>query len=320
MLVKKFDPNSGKVLKTTRSMLFSAAEGYVRPREYGSLWWSTTTSIWNMDELIGRRIRDWRRLTGETGHSGERTQTMRVDHDSIYTGTHSVFPAPLAEWIILRYGGPPGGLILDAFAGGPPRAIVAALMGYKYIGFEIRQEQINENLESINNLGVKGSVDYKCSDGTKMFGVEPNSIDFGFTCSPYFNLEVYSDLPEDLSNMLSYDEFHEAMFACAKSYMRVLKPGAFVCLVTCPFRLGGDKDFNELIDFPGDTVYNFRMAGFMLWQKIVLSRNFASAASRSTVSWKGKKLISRHEELLVFRKPLPSDKKNKNYQRPLKNK
>src|SRR5258706_11288938 len=107
MLFKKFDPTSGKILKNERTLLFNAAEGYIRPLEYGSVWWLTTTTIWPVDELIGRRIRDWRRLMGETGHSGTRAQTMRSDHDSIYTGTFSVFPAPLAEWIILRYGGPP---------------------------------------------------------------------------------------------------------------------------------------------------------------------------------------------------------------------
>jgi len=283
--------------------MFSAASGYIRPREYGSLWWTTTTSIWNMDEIIGRRTRDWRRLLGETGHSGERSQSMRSDHDSIYTGTHSVFPVPLAEWIILRYAPPEGGLILDAFAGGPPRAIVSAFMNYKYIGYEIRQEQIDENLLIINNVGLSGSIDYKCSDGTVLAGLEPNSIDFSITCPPYYNLEKYSDLPEDLSNMGSYEEFDESMFRCAQAHFKVLKPGAFACIVVCSFRLGVKKDENELIDLPGNLIYSFRIAGFYLWQKIVLSRNFASGGSRAGTSWRGKKLISRHEELLVFRKP-----------------
>lgn len=309
MLMKKYDEKSGKVLKTTQFNLFSAADGYIRPKEYGSQWWLTTTSIWPVDELIGRRIRDWRRLFNETGHSGTRSETMRPDHDSIYTGTHSVFPAPLAEWIILRYGGPTGGTILDAFSGGPPRAIVSAFMGYKYVGYEIRQEQIDENLRAISDIGLTGSVDYRCSDGTLLTGMDPDYCDFGLTCPPYYNLETYSDMPEDLSNMGSYDEFHEAMFRCMKAYFRALKPGAFLCIVTCPFRLGGSKDENELIDFPGDTVENARMAGFMLWQKIILSRNFASGAARSTTAWAGKKLVSRHEELLVFRKPLPQIKK-----------
>jgi hypothetical protein len=303
MLFRKFDHESGKILKHNKTLLFKAADGYIRPKEGGSFWWLTTTSIWPVDELIGRRIRDWRRFLGEDGHSGTRSQSMRQDHDSIYTSTHSVFPAPLAEWIILRYGGLPGGLILDAFAGGPPRAVVSALMGYKYTGFDIRQEQIDENLKTITRLGISGSVDYICSDGCYLDGCTSNSFDFALTCSPYWNLEVYSDLPNDLSNLPSYKEFDKAMAKCAKAHFRVMKPEAFVCIVTCPFRQKTLDGVNELLDFPGDTIYNFKEAGFYLWQKIVLSRNFASAAVRSTVSWKGLKLVPRHEELLVFRKP-----------------
>src|SRR5258706_9630308 len=307
MLKKKYDEASGKILKHNQVLgfkgIFTANAGYIRPKEDGSFWWLTTTSIWPVDELIGRRIRDWRRLTGEDGHSGTRTQSMRQDHDSVYTSTHSVFPAPLAEWIILRYGGPSGGLIIDAFAGGPPRAIVAAMMGYKYVGYDIRQEQIDENIGTITRLGCESSISYHCGDGTLLLGSATNSYDFSLTCSPYWNLEVYSDLPNDLSNLPDYETFDHAMLNCAKAHYRVMKPSSFVCIVTCPFRQGGNKDENELRDFPGDTVRNFRTAGFMLWQKIVLSRNFASAAVRSTTSWKGLKLVPRHEELLVFRKP-----------------
>jgi len=311
MLVKKYDQNSNKVLKHNKTLLFSPAQGYIRPPEYGSLWWATTTSVWAVDELIGRRIRDWRRLTHEDGHSGTRNETMRQDHDSIYTGSHSVFPVPLAEWIMLRYAPREGGVVLDAFAGGPPRAIVSAFMGYSYIGYEIRQEQIDENKQIINNLGISGSITYHLGDGTQMAGMEPNSVDFAITCPPYYNLEKYSDLAEDLSNLETYEEFDQSMFHCAQAYFKALKPGSYVCLVCCPFRLGGNKDENELIDMPGDIVHTFKLAGFFLWQKIILSRNAASAAARSTTSWKGRKLISRHEELLVFRKPLPIEKKRK---------
>jgi DNA modification methylase len=279
--------------------MFSAAQGYIRPKETGSFWWLTTTSIWACDELIGRRIRDWRRLTKEDGHSGTRTKTMRTDHESIFTGTFSVFPAPLMEWIILRYGGPTGNLILDAFAGGPPRAVVSALMGYRYVGFEIRQEQIDEDLKVIANLGIQGNVDYRCSDGTILDGLSENSCDAAITCPPYYNLEQYSDLPNDLSNLPDYENFNQAMFNCAEAHFRVMKPGAFVCIVVGNFR---DKE-GELTDFRGDCVSNFREAGFVFQQDVVLSKNFASAAIRAPTAWKGKKLVSRHEYLLVFRKP-----------------
>src|SRR5882672_6511565 len=137
MLIRTKDKVSGKTLYTSKALLTSVQEGYIRPSE-GKEWWWTTTTIWKVDELIRRRVRDWKRMMGETGHTGTRAETMRKDHDSVYTATHSVFPAPLIEWILLRYA-PPGGHILDAFTGGPPRPVVSSIMGYKYTGFEIRQ-------------------------------------------------------------------------------------------------------------------------------------------------------------------------------------
>lgn len=322
MLFKKFDENSGKILKKEKPLLLGAGKGYVRPDEYGSLWWLSTTSIWNVDELIHRRLRDWRRLTNETGHTGTRTKAMRSDHDSMYTGTMSVFPIPLAEWIILRFGGPEGGLIVDPFSGGPPRAIVSGLMRYKYIGFDIRQEQIDENLEVIKDLNIDDEVKFICGDGCKLEGVEDKSADFICTCPPYYNLEVYSDKEDDLSNLNTYDDFLDMMFECAKSCKRVSKPDSFVCFVVAPFRLHNNYGVNEQVDFPGDTINIFREAGFFLWQSVILSRNFASAAGRSTTSWRGKKLIPRHENLLVFRTPGPECFKygpGKKYIHPNKN-
>ena len=295
MLYKTKGP-AGKVMKRTRPLLTSVKEGYARP-DPGKAWFQTTTTVWRVDEILSRRIRDWRRLLGETGHTGTRTATMRADHDSAYTGTHSVFPAPLVEWVLLRYG-PPGGRILDAFTGGPPRAVVAAIMGYNYVGFEIRQEQIDENMTTLAELRLSGSR-FIHGDGCEL-GKDAGLFDMALTCPPYWNLEQYSDLPEDLSNIKDYLGFDDRMQLCAHSHRKHMKPGAFVCIVVGPFR---DKRTSELIDFPAHTVQNFQDAGFVYWQQIVLSKNFASAAKRSTNAWAGHKLVPCHEFLQVFRTP-----------------
>ncbi len=295
MLYKTKGP-AGKTLHRTRPLLITAKEGYSRPAP-GKAWFQTTTTVWRVDELIRRRVRDWRRLLGETGHTGTRTETMRADHDSVYTGTHSVFPAPLVEWVLLRYA-PAGARILDAFAGGPPRAVVASIMGYEYVGFDIRQEQIDENKATLDELGLSGAS-YILGDGC-MLGNSAGLFDIALTCPPYFNLEKYSDLPNDLSNLESYATFDRAMRNCADAHVDHMQPGSFVCIVVGPFR---DKKTGELIDFPAHTVENFQKAGFIYWQQIVLSKNFASAAKRSTNAWRGHKLVPAHEFLLVFRTP-----------------
>lgn len=296
MLFKQFDKASGKVLKTSRPLLVTPQQAYVRPT-VGRDWWATTTTIWQVDEIIKRRVRDWRRLTGETGHSGARDQTFRKDHDSAYTGTHSVFPAPLMEMIILRYGGPIGSHILDPFAGGPPRGLVSCIMGHRYTGFEIRQEQIDENEATLLQLSLQGAVYIKgdgCCLGSDI------GFDCAITCPPYFNLEHYSDQSDDISNIGSYSEFNFVMWLCSNNLYRTLKPGAFACIIVGLFR---DKRSGELIDFPADTVVNFKEAGFIYWQHIILSKNFASAAVRASNAWLGQKLVPRHENLLIFRKP-----------------
>lgn len=295
MLFKTKDSVSGKVLKTSRPLLITPQEAYVRPSQ-GKDWFGTSTTIWNVDELIKRRVRDWRRLTGETGHSGARDETFRKDHNSVYTGTHSVFPAPLMEMIIVRYGGSAGSHILDAFAGGPPRGLVASIMGHRYTGFEIRQDQIDENEALLKKLKLKGAR-YVKSDGR--FIDCDDMFDCAITCPPYFDLEQYSEQPDDISNLGSYAEFNASMWLCSIAHFERLKPGAFACIIVGNFR---DKK-GELIDFPSDTIVNFKEAGFLFWQDIILSKNFASAAVRAGNAWKGMKLVPRHERLLVFRKP-----------------
>ena len=295
MLFKSVGP-AGKTLVRSKPLLLSAKQGYTRPPQ-GKAWFQTTTTVWRADELIRRSVRDWRRLTNETGHTGSRTGAMRESHESAYTGTVSVFPAPLVEWILLRYGGSSGGRILDAFAGGPPRGLVSSIMGYEYVGFEIRQEQIDENMAVLRDLSL-GNVNYVLGDARYLEG-DHGQFDCAVTCPPYFDLEQYSTDPADLSNAGSYAEFNAGMALCAESHVRHMKPGAFVCIVVGPFR---DKK-GELIDFPAHTVQNFKEAGFIYWQQIVLSKNFASAAKRSTNAWKGHKLVPCHEFLLVFRTP-----------------
>lgn len=288
-------------LHKSRPLLLTAREGYIRPATTGREWFATTTTTWRVDEIIRRRVRDWRRLTGETGHDGTRAETMRKDHDSIYTGTSSVFPAPLMEYIILRYGGPEGGRIFDAFAGGPVRALVSAIMGMRYVGVELRQEQIDENLAVLAALKLTEGVCYFEADA-RFISFAPDTELFGcaITCPPYWYLEKYSDRLDDLSNLKSYEEFNAGMFFSALAHYPLMKPGAFCCIIVAPFR---NKKTGELIDFPGHTVMNWQEAGFAYWQSITLCKNFASAAVRSTNAWRGKKLVPATEFLLIFRKP-----------------
>lgn len=256
----------------------------------------TSTSIWPVDELIRKASAEWREYSGEDGRTGSRAGAMR-EEETAYSGTYSLFPGPLAQWAYIRYAGPKTNVIIDPFAGGPIRGVVAAAMGYEYHGVDVRQEAIDENEEVMEEQDL--GAYYHLGDARYLQELfDENSFEFAIACPPYYNLEVYSDLPGDLSNRKSYEDFLHDMFLAWRSLWSVMKDGAFVCAVIGNFRQGGD----ELFDFRGHTVAAMEDVGFTFWQDIVLSRSMGSAAVRAATSWKGKKLVPRHEYLLVFKK------------------
>lgn len=290
MLIPKTLPD-GRVRHRLKTLLVNPREGYVRPQ----MDFKTSTSIWNVDEFIKRRVQEWRRLTQEDGHSGERNILRK---DSVFTGTYSVFPIPLMEYIIIRYGGKAGGKVLDAFAGGPPRGICSSMMGMEYHGVDVRQEQIDENLAVIGGLGLD-NIHYHLDDA-RTINIDQGDFDVAITCPPYYDLEIYSDDPNDVSNFPTYASFNAAMWMCAEAHRPLMKPGSFVCIIIGNFR---DKKTGEMVDFRADTVANFKEAGFIFWDEVILSRNFGSAAKRAKNAWQGLKLVRRHEFLLIFRTP-----------------
>ncbi len=288
-----------KKLQRTKHTLTKPKDGYVRPK----IDFKTTTTVWRVDELIKRRVRDWMRLLGEDGYSGIRESVARKDL-TIYTGTYSVFPVPLVEWVLVRYAGKPGSMILDAFAGGPPRGIVAGMMGYNYHGYDISEKQIEHNERIVESFELT-TIKYHLENAINVNKTK-RMYDFAFTGPPYWNVEVYSDDPDDFSTFKTYEEFDDGMYAVAEAHYPVMKPNSFVCLTAANFR---DKKTGGLIDFRGDTVRNYQDAGFLFHQDVILSKNFGSAAKRSTNAWKGKKLVPTHEHLLVFQKPGEKKKK-----------
>jgi hypothetical protein len=63
----------------------------------------------------------------------------------------SVFDPVLTE-IAYRWWSPPGGLVLDPFAGGSVRGIVAAKLGRRYVGVELSRQQVEANREQAREI------------------------------------------------------------------------------------------------------------------------------------------------------------------------
>jgi DNA modification methylase len=63
----------------------------------------------------------------------------------------SIFDPVLCE-LMYRWFCPPGGLVLDPFAGGSVRGIVASKLGRQYVGIELREEQVEANREQAERI------------------------------------------------------------------------------------------------------------------------------------------------------------------------
>lgn len=211
----------------------------------------------------------------------------------------SIFDPSLTE-VLYHWFCEKGGLILDPFAGGSVRGIVANYLSYKYTGLELRQEQVDSNREqALDILPLENQPQWYCGDSDKLLdGQWEHKFDFVFSCPPYFNLEVYSNLPDDLSNM-DYNKFLIKYRSIIKKSCSLLKQGCYACFVVGEIR---NKQGNY-IGFVPDTIKAFTDIGMEYYNEAILLNSVGSAAIRAGGNMKTKKLVKVHQNVLVFKKP-----------------
>jgi DNA modification methylase len=210
----------------------------------------------------------------------------------------SIFDPALCE-VLYNWFCPDNGTILDPFAGGSVRGIVANYLGYKYTGIDIREEQINSNKEqALSILSADNQPNYYIGDSNQVLDeLTENRYDIVFSCPPYADLEVYSDLKEDISTM-NYQDFMIAYKSIIKKSCRLLKKDSYACFVVGEVR---DKKGNY-IGFVPDTINAFREAGLSFYNEAILLNAVGTACMRVNGNMKNKKLVKIHQNILVFKK------------------
>ena len=211
----------------------------------------------------------------------------------------SIFDPVLCE-LMYRWFCPDGGSILDPFAGGSVRGIVANYLGYHYSGIDIRQEQIESNREqALDILGVENLPQWYVGDSNIV--LEQNwqkQFDLIFTCPPYANLEVYSDMQGDISNM-DYDDFIFTFESIMRKACKLLKVGGMAIVVVGEVR----NKKGEYYGFVADTVKLMqRCRGMTFYNDAILATSLASAALRAGGNMKSGKLVKVHQNVLMFKK------------------
>jgi tRNA1(Val) A37 N6-methylase TrmN6 len=210
----------------------------------------------------------------------------------------SVFDATLTE-LMYKWFCPSNSEILDPFAGGSVRGIIANYLGHKYTGVELRNEQVESNRQQgLDILDVNNQPQWLVGDSEDLISELQPKYDMIFSCPPYFNLEIYSKLPDDLSNM-NYDQFKIKYKSIIEKSCDKLKDNSFAIFVVGEVR---DKN-GYYLDFVGYTKRCFMEYGLVFYNEMILKNNIGSAAIRVPVIFeRNRKIVKVHQNVLVFKK------------------
>ena len=213
----------------------------------------------------------------------------------------SLFDPVLSE-IMCRWFTPfQGAKIFDCFAGDTQKGFVFGKCGYEFTGIELRQEQVDINNKVIKDRSLL--IRYICDDGqnvSKHF--EPESQDMLFSCPPYYDLEVYSDGPNDASNQATYADSLKILSNAYADSLKILKPDRFAVIVVGDVR---DKKTGFYYNLVDDVKRIFADNGVSLYNELILIETGASTALRAARYMESRKVAKMHQNVLVFYKGNP---------------
>ena len=220
----------------------------------------------------------------------------------------SIFDPVLCE-LSYRWYTAPGGSVLDPFAGGSVRGIVAAYTGRDYLGVDLRPEQCEANRDQWEQI----SAETPCPSDAIPAWIEGDSRDLDallpgsqhdlvFSCPPYYDLEVYSDDPADLSRAQTYPEFLDAYRTILRLSAERLRDDRFMVLVVSEIRDAQGR----YRAFVADTIRACQDAGLALYNDAVLVNMAGSLPLRVRRQFlAGRKLGRTHQNVLTFVKGSP---------------
>lgn len=253
------------------------------------------------------RKKYWKNLIGDNGETRE--GTLAGGEKNIMAATNngvSILDPVLAE-ISNRWFGIDNGKTFDCFAGDSVFGYVSDALGNTFTGIELRKEQAD-----LNNQRLKGSKSkYICDDGVNVLKHIPvNSQDLLFSCPPYYDLEVYSELENDASNQESYEDFLKIIDKAFTGAIKCLKEDRFAVIVVGDIR--DKKGF--YYGFPDDIKNIFAKNGVQIYNEMIIAESLGTLPQRVGRYMTNRKIGKCHQNVLVFYKGNTKNIKN-NYKK-----
>lgn len=265
------------------------------------------------------RLRFWQDM-GLRSSSG-RSTNMAYDNRRLekWDTTHRVNPLPdeimpvsgtsifnpvLCE-ILYKWFTVPQSRILDPFAGGFVRGAIASLLGHSYVGFDVSEKQIKTNLDDYaklqNKVNFTDNTIWVCDTSANIDKLVRDDFDMVLTCPPYYNLEVYSNNPLDISTLPTYKQFLAAYKDILVKTSSRLKQDSFFVIVVSDVR---DKKTTEYLGFVSDTIHILRdYCKLQYYNEIIMYNDTGNLAITSgNYMNKARKVGRQHQNILVFYK------------------
>lgn len=196
--------------------------------------------------------------------------------------------------------------VFDCFAGDTIFGFVSGYLGHKFTGIELRQEQVDFNNNRVSKFNL--NANYICDDGCNVAKhIKEKSQDLLFSCPPYYDLEVYSDLENDASNQESYEDFFKIIDKAFSDAIDCLKDDRFAVIVCGDVR---NKKTGAYYGFPTDIIRLFEKKGLILYNNIKMLTPFGTAQIRATKYMENRKTVHIYQDVLVFYKGNTKNIKN----------
>lgn len=266
--------------------------------------WQKRKDLWEnmgIDSVQGRDVKrnnanpvNTFSARGEKAKEAERTSTFD----------------PLLCEIMYKWFSNEGDYVLDPFAGGSVRGIVATSLNRDYIGIDLSQEQVDANVRQYLDVSSRYNISripfWRCADSERWLSdaVYSNMVyDMVFTCPPYYNLEKYTKEDADLSNAPTYKDFLNKYAQILRYATMMLANERFFVIVVSEIR---NPETGAYYGFVPDTIRILKECGLNYYNEIILENNIGSLPIRAPKYFNQSRKIGRHHQnILVFYKGNP---------------
>lgn len=255
-----------------------------------------------VDGVWQNRKKTWNNIIQDDGTArkgaldGNRDNSMLPE---INNGV-SILDACLAE-LMIKWFTEEGFKTFDPFAGDTVFGFISGYLKRPFTGIELRKEQAEFNQQQCNRENL--DCNYICDTSENMDKyIEDESMDFIFSCPPYADLEVYSDLEDDLSTK-THDEFFKLYKKILTNTYKKLKNNRFAVIVTSEVR---NKTTGEYIMLVPYTIGIMKRAGYIYYNDLILVNSCGTLPLRAGRTMNASRKIGRrHQNVLVFYKGEP---------------